>query len=41
MIIQGRKEQRQVVMKHKTKIHTAVRYVAMNTGVNSANKERK
>ena len=29
MIIQGWKEQDQVVIKHKTKIYTAVRYFAM------------
>ena len=29
MIIQGRKELRQVVIKHKTKIDTEVRYFAM------------
>ena len=29
MIIRGRKEQKQVVIKHKTKIYTALRYFAM------------
>ena len=29
MIIQGWKEQKQVVIKHKTKVYTAVRYFAM------------
>ena len=29
MIIQGQKEQKQVVIKHKTKIHKAVCYFAM------------
>ena len=32
MIIQGRKEQKQVVIKHITKTHTAVRYFAMKNG---------
>ena len=29
MIVQGRKEQKQVVIEHRTKIYTAVRYFAM------------
>ena len=42
MSFQGRKEQKQVVMKHKTKIYTEARhFFAMKIGVNSANKERK
>ena len=32
MIIQGRKEQKQVVIKHKGKIDAAVRYFAMKIG---------
>ena len=32
MIVQGRKEQKQVVIKHKTKIYTAVRYFAIKIG---------
>ena len=32
MIIQGRKEQKQAVIMHRTKIYTAVRYFAMKTG---------
>ena len=32
MIIQGRKEQNQVVIKHKTTIYTAARYFAMKFG---------
>jgi len=32
MIIQGLKEQKQVVIKHKAKINTAVRYFAMKIG---------
>ena len=32
MIIQGRKEQKQVVIVHKIKIFTAVRYFAMKIG---------
>ena len=32
MIIQGQKEQKQVVIKYKTKIYTAVRYFAMKVG---------
>ena len=32
MIIQGRKEQKQVFIEHKTKIYTAVRYFAMKIG---------
>ena len=32
MIIQGQKEQKQVVIEHKAKIYTAVRYFAMKTG---------
>ena len=32
MIIQGWKEQKQVVIKHKTKIYIAVRYFAMKIG---------
>ena len=32
MILQGRKEQKQVVIKHKTKIYTAVRCIAMKIG---------
>ena len=32
MIMQGRKEQEQVVIKHKTKIYNAVRYFAMKVG---------
>ena len=31
MIIQGRKEQKQVVMEHKAKVYTAVRYSAMKS----------
>ena len=41
MIVQGQKGQKQVVIEHKTKIYTAVRYFAMKSGVNSTNKERK
>ena len=41
MIIQGRKEQKQVVIKQKTKIYTAVRYFAWKLGVHSTNKEMK
>ena len=33
MIIKGRKEQKQVVMKHKTKIYTAIHYFAMKIGL--------
>ena len=32
MIIQGWKEQKQVFIKHKSKINAAVRYVAMKIG---------
>ena len=32
MIIQGRKEQKMVVIKHKTKLYTAVGYFAMKIG---------
>jgi len=32
VIIQGRKEQKQAVVKHKAKIYTAVRYFAMKIG---------
>ena len=32
MMIQGRKEQKQVLIKHKTKIYAAVRYFAMKIG---------
>ena len=32
MIIQGRKELERVVIKHKAKIYTAVRYFAMKIG---------
>jgi len=32
MIIQGRKEQKQVVMKHKANIYTGIRYFAMKIG---------
>ena len=32
MIIQGRKEQIEAVIKHKTKIYTAVRYFSMKIG---------
>ena len=32
MIIQGRNEQKQVVIEHKTEIYTAVRYFAMKIG---------
>ena len=32
MIIQGRKEQKQIVLEHKAKIYTAVRYFAMKIG---------
>ena len=32
MIIQGRKEQKQVVIEHKTKLCTAVSYFAMKIG---------
>ena len=41
MIIQGQKEQRQVVIENKTKIFTAVRHFAMKIGRNSTSKERK
>jgi len=41
MIIQGRKEQNQVVIKRKTKIYTAVRCFAMKLDANSTNQERK
>ena len=39
MIIQGRKEQNQVVIKHKTKIYTAVRYFAMEIGLKKKGNE--
>ena len=32
MIIQGREEQKQVVLEHETKIYTAVRYFVMKIG---------
>ena len=32
MIIQERKEQKKVIIKHKTKIYTTVRYFAMKIG---------
>ena len=32
MIIQGRKEQKEVVIKHKTKIYTKARYFAIKIG---------
>ena len=41
MITQGRKEQKQVVIKYKAKIHTVMRYFAMKIGLNSTKKERK
>ena len=42
MAIQGRKEQKQVVIKHKAEIYAAVRYFALkNLGVNNTSKERK
>ena len=34
MIIQGRKEQKQVVIEDKAKIYTEVRYFAMKSGRN-------
>ena len=41
MIIQGRKEQKQVAIKHKAKIYTEVYYFALELVVNSTEKERK
>ena len=41
MIQEGRKEQKQVVIKHRTKMYTKTRYFAMKIGINSTNKERK
>jgi len=41
MITQEWKEQTQVVIKHMTKIYTAVSYFAIKLGVSSTNKERK
>ena len=32
MIIQGRKEQKQIVVEHTAKIYTAVRYLVMKIG---------
>ena len=32
MIMEGREEQKQVVIMHKTKIYTAARYFAMKIG---------
>ena len=34
MIVQGRKEQKHVVIEHKTKIYAVVRYFAMKIGLN-------
>ena len=41
MIIQEQKGQKQVVIKHITKIYTKACYFAVKILVNSANKERK
>ena len=41
MTIQRRKEQRQVVIKHKSKIYTKAYYFALEIGPNSTNKEMK
>ena len=42
MIIQLKKEQRQVVIKHKVKIYIKASYFALEIGrKNSTNKERK
>ena len=41
MIIQGRKEENQVVIMHKTKIYTAVLYLPIKLDVNSTSKQRK
>ena len=41
MITKRRKEQKQVVVKHKDKIYTEARYFTLKRGSNSTNKERK
>ena len=41
MIVQGQKEQKQAVMKHKTKIYTKAWCFSSKIGLNSTNKERK
>jgi len=41
MIIQRRKEQKQVVIKHKAKIYTKACYFSLGMAVHSTNKERK
>ena len=40
MVIKWRKMQKQVAIKHKTKIHTETREFVVKVGLNSTNKER-
>jgi len=41
MAIKQRKEQKQVVIKHKPNVYTEVRYLAIKLSVNSTKMERK
>jgi len=41
MILQGRKEQKQVVIKHKTKIYTKTHYFAIKIGREVLKKKEK